>query len=263
MRLEIYLFLRYTYLAAHFIYSPFKRSLVMKHYKLQLALILCIPFLLASFYIFAWRGDGGSHSRGDWNNGGSNNNTQRSQSWNNNNSNSSRSNNSGAMQSQSWNPNGSGSGTVHSQSWNGSGRRHNNYANYQRRLSYMYTGGPIYNPYYDFPGYFGGFPYPYYGYYYGINYDFLPSNYVIVTSPEDITIPSLEPTPVYKETDTSAEISTAPENNGNTITINIPNSNGGFTPVVLTKFNDGYKGPQGEYYEGHPTVEELKALYGN
>ena len=162
----------------------------MKHCKLQLALILSIPFLLASSFIFAWRGNGGSHSRGDWNNGSSNNGQEHSQNWNNNNSNNRGSNNSGAMQSQSWNTNGSGSGTVHYQSWNGSGRRHNNYANYQRHLSYIYTGGPIYNPYYDFPGYFGGFPYPYYGYY-DIYYGLMPYNYVIVTSPEDITVPSL------------------------------------------------------------------------
>lgn len=29
-------------------------------------------------------------------------------------------------------------------------------------------------------------------------------------------------------------------------------------PVALTKSNDGYVGPQGEFYQGHPTVEELK-----
>ena len=48
-----------------------------------------------------------------------------------------------------------------------------------------------------------------------------------------------------------------------TATINIPNSKGGFTPVRLVKHNNGYIGPQGEFYAGHPTVEQLKALYGN
>jgi hypothetical protein len=46
------------------------------------------------------------------------------------------------------------------------------------------------------------------------------------------------------------------------VTINIPNAGGGFTAVKLTKYKDGYKGPQGEFYPNHPTVEELKALYG-
>jgi hypothetical protein len=46
------------------------------------------------------------------------------------------------------------------------------------------------------------------------------------------------------------------------ITVNIPNSNGSFTPVTLVKQNGGYVGPQGEFYPSHPTVEQLKVLYG-
>jgi len=49
---------------------------------------------------------------------------------------------------------------------------------------------------------------------------------------------------------------------GETVTINVPNSNGSYTPVVLIKQKDGYIGPQGEYYPGHPTVEQLMVLYG-
>ncbi len=47
------------------------------------------------------------------------------------------------------------------------------------------------------------------------------------------------------------------------VIINIPTSNGGFTPVRLTKHGTGYIGPQGEYYEGNPTVRQLEVLYGN
>jgi hypothetical protein len=46
------------------------------------------------------------------------------------------------------------------------------------------------------------------------------------------------------------------------ITVNVPNSNGSYSPVTLIKQNDGYIGPQGEYYPSHPTVEQLKVLYG-
>jgi hypothetical protein len=46
------------------------------------------------------------------------------------------------------------------------------------------------------------------------------------------------------------------------LTINIPNSNGSFTPVIVTRKGSGYVGPQGEYYPEHPSVEQLKALYG-
>jgi hypothetical protein len=46
-------------------------------------------------------------------------------------------------------------------------------------------------------------------------------------------------------------------------TINIPNSHGGFTPVILKKYKNGYIGPQGEFYPGKPTVKQLKVLYGD
>lgn len=49
---------------------------------------------------------------------------------------------------------------------------------------------------------------------------------------------------------------------GQLITVNVPNSNGSFTPVKLVKYKDGYVGPQGEYYPGNPTVDQLRVLYG-
>ena len=49
---------------------------------------------------------------------------------------------------------------------------------------------------------------------------------------------------------------------GDTVTINVPNSNGSYTAVNLIRHDNGYIGPQGEYYPDHPTVEQLKALYG-
>jgi hypothetical protein len=48
-----------------------------------------------------------------------------------------------------------------------------------------------------------------------------------------------------------------------TTTMNIPNSKGGFTPVRLAKHNNGYIGPQGEFYNGFPTVNQLEVLYGD
>jgi len=48
-----------------------------------------------------------------------------------------------------------------------------------------------------------------------------------------------------------------------TVVINVPNSNGSYTPVILVKTNNGYIGPQGEYYLGRPTVDQLRALYGS
>jgi len=46
------------------------------------------------------------------------------------------------------------------------------------------------------------------------------------------------------------------------LVINVPNSYGGYTAVTLTRHGDGYIGPQGEFYRGNPTVEQLRVLYG-
>ncbi len=49
---------------------------------------------------------------------------------------------------------------------------------------------------------------------------------------------------------------------GEKVPVNILNSNGSYTTIILVKQRDGYLGPQGEYYPGNPTVEQLKSLYG-
>ena len=47
-----------------------------------------------------------------------------------------------------------------------------------------------------------------------------------------------------------------------TMTINIQNSNGSFTPVTLHQDGAFWVGPKGEYYRGVPTVGDLRQLYG-
>jgi hypothetical protein len=102
----------------------------------------------------------------------------------------------------------------------------------------------------------GGMPYYCYD---SIYYRAIPEGYVVVPAPvvspsQPATVPTVSySAPVFSQT---------PEKAGNTITINIPNSKGGFNPVTLKKYKNGYMGPQGEYYEGNPSVEQLKALYG-
>lgn len=82
---------------------------------------------------------------------------------------------------------------------------------------------------------------PYY-YYDEVYYRSCPSGYVVVPVPKIIT-------PAKNLT-------------GETVTINLANANGSYTSVTLVKQGNGYIGPQGEYYPGNPTVEQLKALYG-
>ncbi len=53
------------------------------------------------------------------------------------------------------------------------------------------------------------------------------------------------------------------EQQANTVTININNSNGSFTPVTLKKLDGGrYQGPKGEIYSTIPTEAQLKSMYG-
>ncbi len=48
-----------------------------------------------------------------------------------------------------------------------------------------------------------------------------------------------------------------------TITVNVPNKNGSYTPVKLQIASNGTSiGPQGEVYLNQPTMEQLKQMYG-
>jgi len=49
---------------------------------------------------------------------------------------------------------------------------------------------------------------------------------------------------------------------GDTVTVNVPNNNGGYTAVVLKRSGNGYVGPQGEYYDQVPSTQQLQAMYG-
>jgi hypothetical protein len=44
--------------------------------------------------------------------------------------------------------------------------------------------------------------------------------------------------------------------------INIPNSRGGYTSITLIRSGNGFVGPQGEYYQSYPSVEQLREMYG-
>ncbi|MDD5711448.1 MAG: hypothetical protein PHY31_01675 [Smithellaceae bacterium] len=92
--------------------------------------------------------------------------------------------------------------------------------------------------------YAGNANYYYDGTYY---YQATPTGYVVVAPPPPASVVvTPAPTPLDSAT----------------VIINIPTRAGGYTPITLTKKGDGYIGPQGEYYQGHPTVDQLEALYG-
>lgn len=45
------------------------------------------------------------------------------------------------------------------------------------------------------------------------------------------------------------------------LVVDVPNANGSYVKVKLVKSQDGYVGPEGEFYPKKPTVEQLKQMY--
>jgi hypothetical protein len=74
-----------------------------------------------------------------------------------------------------------------------------------------------------------------------------PPAQVIVDQPAPVVVSQAPPTVAYS---------------GDTATVNVFNSNGGYTAVVLKRSGNGYVGPQGEYYDQIPTTAQLQAMYG-
>lgn len=126
----------------------------------------------------------------------------------------------------------------------------------------------------------GGLPYYYYGgiYLRPCQYGYVvvqaPPEYAAAPAPSSNTVTQAQPSGPLSVAEQSKgdgqstkSLSSIPEqkqvNTGDTVTINVPNSQGGYVPVKLVKHNKGYIGPQGEFYPNHPTVQQLKALYGN
>jgi len=72
-----------------------------------------------------------------------------------------------------------------------------------------------------------------------------PLGYVVVSQPTFNDIPQ----------------ATTVSNNDDVYVVHVPNANGSYTPVVLEKSNNGYIGPQGEFYLKNPTIDQLKVLY--
>jgi hypothetical protein len=118
-----------------------------------------------------------------------------------------------------------------------------------------------------------GVPYYYYGYTY---YGAAPNGYAVISPPVAPAVPVAQAAPaqaVPAQTVAQAPISaTAPSavqaaaakddaGNRDVYDIYIPNGNGSYTSVTLRKTEKGFLGPQGEFYEDHPTIEQLRDRY--
>jgi hypothetical protein len=134
---------------------------------------------------------------------------------------------------------------------------------YRGRFGYGYW------PYWSVGAYFSSLPDDYTTYYIdgspyyycdGSYFTSYQDGYVVVPAPAVEVVPTGQA--VQQPVESVVSVQPAQSSNG-PIVINIPNSKGGYTPVKLVKANNGYIGPQGEFYAGHPTMDALRALYGD
>lgn len=98
-----------------------------------------------------------------------------------------------------------------------------------------------------------------YRYYMGVYYLPVREGFMITGNPFFTPPPSSVSVPVQTADVPGTSVSVTSETE---FTVNIPNSDGSFTPVKLTKHKEGFLGPQGEYYEEFPRVSQLKLMYG-
>lgn len=91
-----------------------------------------------------------------------------------------------------------------------------------------------------------------YSVYNGVYYKHTFNGYEVVNRPQLAVVKNIVTSKV-----------TATAGTDEVITLNIPNNQGGYTPVIIKRSGDGFVGPQDEYYEDFPRVEHLKAVYGS
>jgi len=80
---------------------------------------------------------------------------------------------------------------------------------------------------------------------------------VIVSAATPVTVVTSPPSAPVTVTTTAVQAPSGPE----AFTINIPDDKGGYVSVVITRSGKGFTGPQKEYYETFPGVEQLKVMY--
>jgi len=98
-----------------------------------------------------------------------------------------------------------------------------------------------------------------------VYYTNCPSGYIVVSQPQIKTVVVQEKTintSTINVQNPKISVKQPQTLSGDTVIINVPNTSDGYTSVILTKYNNGYIGPQKEFYPGCPTVEQLTALYG-
>ncbi|MDD5772620.1 MAG: hypothetical protein PHX78_04045 [bacterium] len=112
--------------------------------------------------------------------------------------------------------------------------------------------------------FFGNMPYYYYDDFYYRPY--YPSGYIVVPAPAQpaIIMPKTsETTTVYNTVIVHNPPAAITQQDSFTVNIPNPNSKGEYIPVTLKRVNNGFTGPQGEFYKEFPSIEQLQVMYGN
>ena len=88
------------------------------------------------------------------------------------------------------------------------------------------------------------------------------SETTVPVSMPPISTPPMSTPPISTGSGTpTAPPAASAANAGDSFTVNIPNSKGGYTAVTLRRSGNGFTGPQGEYYPEFPRVDQLKVMY--
>ena len=82
--------------------------------------------------------------------------------------------------------------------------------------------------------------------------------YPYYSSPVVMAAPTVV-APAYQAA--ASNVSSQSASAGNPMEVHIPNGDGSYTSVLLSKTDKGYLGPQGEFYADHPTEDQLKTRY--
>lgn len=102
----------------------------------------------------------------------------------------------------------------------------------------------------------------------GNYYTYTGYGYQVVPAPEEagtpvsgtLTAPA-QPAAAPQAQETQAAAAPVSTETLDSVVVNVPNDNGGYTAVTIKKSGDGFIGPQGEYYAEFPKVAQLKAMY--
>ncbi|MBF0478957.1 MAG: hypothetical protein HQL26_05705 [Candidatus Omnitrophica bacterium] len=96
----------------------------------------------------------------------------------------------------------------------------------------------------------------------GVYYLYTTQGYQVVPQPQQVF---MQPAALMSQPVVQPVVpSSAPANSSDVFTVNIPNAQGNYTPVIIKRAStgNGFVGPQGEFYSEFPKVEQLKEMYG-